>query len=131
MTTEAKVGIFTLVGIALLGFIVIHLSGFRAGADKSYTIYVGFTQVMGLNPGAKVRFAGVEAGTVKELTTDGLKTLHRLCSCTSGRTAGSFCLPSSSPSIFRSTAFHPSDSTTLPLAVNSSPAQMVVKVVSA
>ena len=72
MTTEAKVGIFTLVGIALLGFIVIHLSGFRAGADKSYTIYVGFTQVMGLNPGAKVRFAGVEAGTVKELTTDGL-----------------------------------------------------------
>ena len=72
MTTEAKVGIFTLVGIALLGFIVVHLSGFRAGTDKSYTIYVGFTQVMGLNPGAKVRFAGVEAGTVKELTTDGL-----------------------------------------------------------
>ena len=28
-------------------------------------------------------------------------TLHWLCSCTSGRTARSFCLPSSSPSIFR------------------------------
>ncbi len=72
MTTEAKVGLFTLLGIAILGFILVHMSGFRFGADKDYTVYAGFSQVMGLNPDANVRFAGVEAGKVKSIEPDGM-----------------------------------------------------------
>lgn len=72
MTNEAKVGAFTLLGIALLGFILVHLSGFRLGGDKDYTLYVSFSQVMGLNPSAAVRFAGVGVGKVKSIKSDGM-----------------------------------------------------------
>ena len=70
-------------------------------------------------------------GDVCPSFSSALVTLHWLCSCTSGRTAASFCLPNSSPNIFRSMVFHPSDSTNLPFAENSSPAQMVIIEVSA
>ena len=38
MSTEAKVGIFTLLGIALLGIILVHLGGVKISND-TYTKY--------------------------------------------------------------------------------------------
>ena len=72
MTNEAKVGAFTILGVALLAFILIHLSGFRFGGDKDYSLYVNFSQVMGLNPSAAVRFAGVGVGKVESIKPEGM-----------------------------------------------------------
>lgn len=67
MTNEAKVGAFTLLGIILMAFIVVHLSGFSFGGDKDYKIQVRFSQVNGLKQGAVVRYAGVDVGAVTEI----------------------------------------------------------------
>jgi len=72
MTNEAKVGAFTLTGIAIFAFILVHLSGFSFGASKDYTLYVGFNQVIGLNPGTELRYAGVAAGRIEDIKADGV-----------------------------------------------------------
>ena len=71
MTTEAKVGAFTLAGLALLAGVVIMLSGFKLGGDKGYTLYAGFSQVIGVEPQSTVRLSGVPVGKVKEIKNDG------------------------------------------------------------
>ena len=71
MTTEAKVGAFTLIGIIMMGIILVHLSGFHFGHSNDYALKVGFSQVLGLNPSADVRFAGVPAGKVESIKADG------------------------------------------------------------
>lgn len=72
MTTEAKVGAFTLGALALLAFIVVHLSGFSFNQGKGYKIEVLFHQVNGLRPGGVVRYAGVDVGTVQDVRAEGL-----------------------------------------------------------
>lgn len=71
MTTEAKVGAFTLLGIAILTAVLLQLQGFSFSTSRNYTIYVGFTQVVGLAPEADVRYAGVLAGKVKAIEPEG------------------------------------------------------------
>ena len=71
MTTEAKVGAFTLLGIAILTAVLLQLQGFSFSTSRNYTIYVGFTQVVGLAPEADVRYAGVFAGKVKAIEPEG------------------------------------------------------------
>lgn len=70
MTTEAKVGAFTLVGLGLLAYMIIHLSGFSFSGNKGYTINVLFSQANGLRPGAVVRYAGVEVGSVQNVMAE-------------------------------------------------------------
>ena len=72
MTNEAKVGAFTLIGLALLAIILIHMSDIRFFGAKDYTLYIGFDEVVGVNPSAEVRFAGVEVGRVRAVETDGM-----------------------------------------------------------
>ena len=36
MSTEAKVGAFTVVGLALLTLVLVHLSGFSWNGEKTY-----------------------------------------------------------------------------------------------
>ena len=38
MSVEAKVGAFTLAGLALLAAVIIMLSGFQLGGNKGYTL---------------------------------------------------------------------------------------------
>ena len=71
MTTEAKVGAFTLLGIVLLVAVLLQLQGFSFSTSRNYTIYVGFEQVIGLAPEADVRYAGVLAGKVKAIEPEG------------------------------------------------------------
>ena len=48
MSNEAKVGIFTTIGLALLIGIIVYLSGFSFGKEKDYTFDITFNQVTGL-----------------------------------------------------------------------------------
>ena len=71
MTTEAKVGFFTVVAVCMLAVIVVHLGDFHFGGEKNYRLEVMFEQVQGLKTGAGVRYAGVDVGTVKGVVPEG------------------------------------------------------------
>lgn len=64
LSTEARVGGVTLIALALLAYMIIHLGGITFG-DKGYPVTAVFNQVNGLKEGNLVRYAGVEVGTVK------------------------------------------------------------------
>lgn len=72
-TTEAKVGTVTLLGFALLAYMIIHLGGFSWN-EKGYPLQALFTQVSGLKEGNAVRYAGVDIGLVKsvDVQSDGV-----------------------------------------------------------
>ncbi|GBG58055.1 hypothetical protein SPFL3102_01775 [Sporomusaceae bacterium FL31] len=74
LSTEAKVGSITLLGLALLAYMIIHLSGFTFG-DKGYAIHAVFNQVSGLKEGNIVRYAGVDIGKVSavRVTPEGVQ----------------------------------------------------------
>lgn len=71
MSVEAKVGAFTLAGLALLAGVIIMLSGFKLGGEKGYILYAGFKQVVGVEPQSLVRLSGVPVGKVKSVDNDG------------------------------------------------------------
>mgnify|MGYP003585924064 FL=1 len=72
MSTEAKVGAFTVAGLVLLAFVLVHISGFHLGQQQTYKVYADFPQVVGLNPSAEVRFVGVKVGSVDTIDPVGL-----------------------------------------------------------
>ncbi len=71
MSTEAKVGAFTLAGLALLVSAVLLLSGVSLGGSKGYALYAGFRQVVGIEPQSTVRLSGVPVGAVRKVVNDG------------------------------------------------------------
>ncbi|MBE6091759.1 MAG: MCE family protein [Selenomonas ruminantium] len=71
MSVEAKVGAFTLAGLALLAAVIIMLSGFKLDSDKGYKLYAGFKQVIGVEPQSLVRLSGVPVGKVLSVENDG------------------------------------------------------------
>lgn len=71
MTTEAKVGFFTILALAMLAFMVVHIGGYSFGGDKGYPVRAVFAQVNGLKPGNLVRYAGVDVGKVGAVEPDG------------------------------------------------------------
>ncbi len=73
-TLEAKVGAFTIGGMMLLGGSYAALTNVQLpfARDSNYTLYVGFHQVIGLEPEAKVRLSGVPIGTVKMIANEGV-----------------------------------------------------------
>ncbi len=60
-----KVGLLILVSMALLGGLVLVMSGLSL--ERAYPVYVDFDNPGGLQSGAPVRMAGVRVGNVKEL----------------------------------------------------------------
>ena len=76
MSTETKVGLFTFIGIVLLGLCIFALGSFSI--TKGYDITVHFTDVSGLPAKSNVRLNGVEVGKVKELKIDGGEILALL-----------------------------------------------------
>ena len=65
MSTETKVGLFTFIGIVVLGICFYTLGNFSV--TKGYEIKVYFSDVSGLPAKSNVRLNGVEVGKVKEL----------------------------------------------------------------
>lgn len=73
MSTEAKVGGFTLLGAAILTVALIHLSGLSFGGPPVNTFTVTFSNVTGLKVSSSVRYAGVTVGTVKSIAPKGYR----------------------------------------------------------
>lgn len=65
MKQETKVGIFTIIGVALFGFSLYFLGGISV--TKSYDLNIKFQDVSGLPLKAAVKLAGVEVGRVKKI----------------------------------------------------------------
>lgn len=65
MKPETKVGLFTIIGIALFGFSLYFLGGISV--TKSYDLNIKFQDVSGLPVKAAVKLAGVEVGRVKKI----------------------------------------------------------------
>lgn len=73
MKPETKVGIFTLLGLVVLGFSLYILGGFSI--TRSYEVNVNFADVSGLPVKAAVKLAGVEVGKVKAIKIEGDKVV--------------------------------------------------------
>lgn len=67
MSNEAKVGIFTMIGLSLLTGIIFYLNGFDFGKNKDYSFDITFNQVTGLKVGAGVSYAGIDVGRVSTI----------------------------------------------------------------
>ncbi|HEY3426959.1 MAG TPA: MlaD family protein [Negativicutes bacterium] len=74
LSTEAKVGAVTLIGLLLLAFMIMQLGVFTFG-EKGYPIQAVFSQVGGLKEGNVVRYSGVEVGHVRgvQIAPDGVQ----------------------------------------------------------
>lgn len=66
MKTSYKVGLFTLVVLGVLGFLIIKLGDREFGVEYNY-YYVSFDDAQGLSKGADVQVRGVKAGKVEDL----------------------------------------------------------------
>lgn len=74
MSAAAKVGIFMLIVLAILGYFILKIEDINIGrGSETRTIDVLFDSVAGLDNKSAVRVAGVRVGTVREikLTPDG------------------------------------------------------------
>jgi phospholipid/cholesterol/gamma-HCH transport system substrate-binding protein len=69
--TELKVGIVAVVAIAIATTVIFMVSGEGGFFWQRYTLKAKFDNVAGLKPGAPVRVAGVEVGTVKDVAFRG------------------------------------------------------------
>jgi len=65
MNAETKLGIFTVLGIAVFGFSLYFLGGLSV--TRTYDLNVKFADVSGLPVKAPVKLAGVEIGKVKQI----------------------------------------------------------------
>ena len=67
---EFSVGIFILIGIAAILYLVIQIGSSRFLGSDARVIDARFTNVGGLNEGSNVMIAGVKVGMVGDITLD-------------------------------------------------------------
>lgn len=67
-STEAKVGLVVLAGVALLTYMTFTVGGWRFGTPKGYRLYAEFDTVAGLDLKSPVKLAGVEVGRVEDIS---------------------------------------------------------------
>jgi phospholipid/cholesterol/gamma-HCH transport system substrate-binding protein len=73
LSSEAKVGLFVIIGVVLLVIMSLRVSGVKIGRGKAYEITVKFDNVAGLDKDAPVLIGGVEIGRVKDIILDDFK----------------------------------------------------------
>jgi len=78
VSTEAKVGLFVLVGLIILGYMSFQVGKQTFGWKKGYTLEVVFDSAAGLLKDAPVQIAGVEVGRVESITLKDGKALLKL-----------------------------------------------------
>ncbi len=66
MKTEAKVGLFVLIGLVSLFLLSMQVSKVSNFGKNGYTLYAYFENLSGLDTNAKVKIGGVDVGFVKE-----------------------------------------------------------------
>lgn len=67
---ETVAGLFVLIGLLCVGYLVVKLGDVRLFGGDSYTLYARFTSVSGLRVGNPVEMLGIEIGQVGGLEID-------------------------------------------------------------
>jgi phospholipid/cholesterol/gamma-HCH transport system substrate-binding protein len=78
ISSEAKVGLFVLVGLIILGYMSFQVGKQTFSLKKGYTLDVVFNSAAGLDRDASVQIAGVEVGRVEAISLKDGKALVRL-----------------------------------------------------
>lgn len=78
ITSEAKVGLFILIAMLILGYMTMQVGQRGVGIKKGYNVDVVFDNVSGLNKYSAVQIAGVEVGRVEDILLKDGKALVRL-----------------------------------------------------
>ena len=78
VSSEAKVGLFVLVGLIILGYMSFQVGKQTFGLKRGYTLDVVFDNAAGLDRDASVQIAGVEVGRVESISLKEGKALVRL-----------------------------------------------------
>ncbi|MDO9514836.1 MAG: MlaD family protein, partial [Syntrophales bacterium] len=78
ISTEAKVGLFVLVALIILGYMSFRVGEQGFGMKKGYLVNVLFDNATGLGKDASVQIAGVEVGRVEDISLKNGKALVRL-----------------------------------------------------
>jgi len=78
ISTEAKVGIFVLVALLILGYMSFRVGQSGFGLKKGYTVSAVFSNVTGLDKGSSVEMAGVPIGKVESIKLTDSKALVTL-----------------------------------------------------
>ncbi len=69
--SELKIGVLTIIAVAIAAILIFTLTGTRGFSWQRYTLKTRFPNVAGLAKGSPVRVAGVEVGSVKEVAFAG------------------------------------------------------------
>lgn len=67
ISTEAKVGIFVLIALLILGYMSFRVGQYGFGFQRGYTVTAVFDNVTGLDKGSSVEMAGVPIGKVESI----------------------------------------------------------------
>ncbi len=78
ISSEAKVGLFVLIGFIILGYMSFQVGQRGMGLKKGYNVDVVFDNVAGLDRDASVQIAGVEIGRVESIKLKDGKALVTL-----------------------------------------------------
>ncbi|HET57333.1 MAG TPA: MCE family protein [Deltaproteobacteria bacterium] len=70
ISTEAKVGVFVLAAMIILGYMSFRVGEYGFGIRKGYPVRVVFDNVAGLERDAAVQIAGVEVGRVESIALE-------------------------------------------------------------
>ena len=75
---EFYVGLFVTIGLLCTGYLFIVLGEISFIKDKQYQVHAFFSSVSGLKTGARIEIAGVEIGTVSNVSFDKKRLLARV-----------------------------------------------------
>ncbi|RLC23538.1 MAG: hypothetical protein DRH21_06895 [Deltaproteobacteria bacterium] len=75
LSVEAKVGVFVVIGMIILGYMSMKLGKLGFKMDKGYEVKVYFDSASGLEEDVPVEIAGVEVGRVRKISLEHGKAL--------------------------------------------------------
>jgi len=75
---EFYVGLFVIIGLICTGYLFVVLGEINFIKDKRYSVYAFFTSVSGLKTGARIEMAGVEIGSVSNISIDKERMLAKV-----------------------------------------------------
>jgi len=78
LNAQARLGVFVLVALILLGLVSSRIGGFVLFQQKHNIVETKFNDLMGLEPQSDVRMAGVKVGTIQSISLDKGRALVRI-----------------------------------------------------
>lgn len=72
---ETATGIFVLIGILCVVYLAVRLGKMELVGGNYYTVYANFQSASGMTLGAKVEMAGVQIGSVDDISLDQKRTV--------------------------------------------------------